>query len=536
MGTASGAGKKQVGARMKVLILGASGIIGQHMRLCVPDSVTAMFCNRQGDLLHEPVDLADTAGIRDRIGSYGPQVVVNLAGENNPDTVEHDPAATRKVNVLAAQEVAAFCAASKARHIYVSSQAVFGGDTPPYSASSPLAPVNAYGWQKAEAESMVRAACPLAAIVRPTFVLGVRPLPCVGRANPVEQMLAGQPRQVADRWFSPLFARDAAILIWRVVQEQHSGEIIHLGIPRRTSRYEIAQALGCEVESARHDGFPGIAPRPVDTTYAQGSWYLRGFHQGLAECRQEWESRRSLDTSTRAREIALFLGIREAVAYTRLQGGFLPLHADVAADFRRTSPKNDADLLRWYRQTESYIWELSAFHCDQGYNYMGMCRGIEAHLQAAGARRVLCLGDGIGDLALALRRGGIEALYHDLNGSRTAAFAAFRYWMHTGQSLPVRLTDGWEPALSNGSGGYDAVVSLDFLEHVTDVPAWTRAIRDVLVPSGLFCAWNAFGCGSGDNGSIPMHLTRNDRYEKEWDPLLAQLGLRQKSSNWYVRL
>ena len=106
----------------------------------------------------------------------------------------------------------------------------------------------------------------------------------------------------------------------------------------------------------------------------------------------------------------------------------------------------------------------------------------------------------------------------------------FRLWRHTGKAEPYVLTGGWEPELDSG---YDAVACCDYLEHVTDVPAWTRAIKAALKPGGLLMSQNAFACGSGDNGSIPMHLARNDRYEKDWDPLLAGMGFIQESSNWY---
>ena len=94
-------------------------------------------------------------------------------------------------------------------------------------------------------------------------------------------------------------------------------------------------------------------------------------------------------------------------------------------------------------------------------------------------------------------------------------------------------TAGWEPLLVSES--FDAVVSLDFLEHVTDVPTWTRAIHESLNPGGIFVAQNAFNCGSGPDGSIPMHLERNDRFEKDWDSLLASSGFEQLGPQWYKK-
>jgi hypothetical protein len=121
-----------------------------------------------------------------------------------------------------------------------------------------------------------------------------------------------------------------------------------------------------------------------------------------------------------------------------------------------------------------------------------------------------------------------------LSGSRTAAFAESR------GVIDMALSNDWAPPAASG---FDAVVSLDFLEHVTDVPAWCRAIHAALKPGGLFCAQNAFDCGSGNNGAIPCHLSINDKYAHAaphtngralWDHLLIEeLGFEQLGPNWY---
>lgn len=518
---------------MKVLIFGASGIIGQHMRLCCPDGVQPIWYRQTVDPITRAIDLCDSAALAACLAEHDPDVIVNLAGESRPDVVERDSEAHDTLNVLAPIELAKWCGEHSRRLVHVSSQAVFGGDHAPYAAGpSPDNPVNQYGRQKLWAETQLLGK-PHVRIVRPTFVLGIRPLPHVGRPNPIEQMLAGQTKQVNDRWFSPLFASDAARMLWGIITHDDGQQIIHLGLPHRTSRYEVAKALGISAEAVGHDSFPGIAQRPVDTTYdATTARFLIAWGDGLIHLRLDWEARQTMNWSDRARDIALFLGITYEQAVARLCKGFAFQHAEVAADFRRANPQTDERLLEWYGTTEAYLWELSAYHADAGWNYSGTCRGIGDRLESAGARRVLCLGDGIGDLTLALHRRGFEAVYHDLAGSRTAEFAAFRFWRHTGQAMPCHLTETWQP-MNGARAPYDAVVSLDFLEHVTDVSAWVQAIKRVLTPGGYFCAQNAFGIGSEPGGSLPMHLSRNDRYAQEWDPLLASLGFRQESSNWY---
>jgi SAM-dependent methyltransferase len=323
-------------------------------------------------------------------------------------------------------------------------------------------------------------------------------------------------------------------LLWDIVERRPPRQIVHLGNPVRLSRYELARQLGVDAEPVPHDSFGGLAPRPLDTTYYSGSCWRNTFPEGIWKCREDWAGKSAPDQAERAREIALFLGSREDECFARLAQGFHPAHAGVAADFRVANPRDDETLLDWYRKTESYIWELSAYHCDAGFNYSGMCEGVAERLRAGGARRVLCLGDGIGDLSLSLRRRGLDATYHDLAGSRTAAFANFRFRKNlNGNPPPCHETHGWDPRPLLDAGPFDAVVSLDFLEHVTDVPAWSGMIRDILTPGGFFMAQNAFAIGSGPDGSIPCHLERNDPYEKEWTPLMNSLGMQQESANWW---
>lgn len=517
---------------MKVLILGAGGILGQWMRLNVPDLVKPIWHRRTADLMHIGCDLTDATTVRAFLDQYQSDVIVNLAGESRPDVVEKDPQRYRWINADMPIRLARWCDENKRRLIQVSTQAVFSGEEPSYTPENYCRPVNHYGRQKLAAEDVLAYAS--AIVVRPTFILGIRPLPHIGRQNPAEQILSGQNRQVDDRWFSPLFADDAARLIWRIVTHEANGQkVIHLGIPKRVSRFDIALALGIEVEAVSHDSFDGIAARPMDTTYSYGS--SRSFidwEYGIRRCLSDWRSRAEHGLQDKATELALFSGMNLETATGKLSCGFRHLHQEVARDFRRLNPQDDVALLEWYRNTDAYLWELSAYHEDRGFNYAGMCRGISERLKQLGVKSVLVMGDGIGTMTLHFAKQGFDATYHDLAGSRTARFAAFRYWRQTGREMPQCLTIDWAPDLA---GQYDAIVCSDFLEHVTDVPSWVKAMRGCLKPGGVMFTQNAFGpaMGSGTNGSIPMHLSRNDRYEKEWDPMLSQIGFVQESSNWY---
>jgi dTDP-4-dehydrorhamnose reductase len=273
----------------KVVILGASGIIGQYMAMTKPSPVEHLFLLRregggewsQFDLETEPIEA---------LGMYSPDVVVNLAGESRVDVVEADPDRYWKLNVEVPIQLAEWCDLVGAHYIHISTQAVFSGDHPPYHPEDITSPVNAYGHQKAEAEIGV-ARCFRWTIARPTFVLGARPIK-TGRSNPLEDILdrAGQEQQqVKDRFFSVSFANDVAHQLWQLVAQQTKRATVHIGIPHRLSRYDVARAAlklyqpGAEdlVTGVSSESFPNIAPRPKDTTYSYVSLYSNTFQEEL---------------------------------------------------------------------------------------------------------------------------------------------------------------------------------------------------------------------------------------------------------------
>ena len=239
----------------------------------------------------------------------------------------------------------------------------------------------------------------------------------------------------------------------------------------------------------------------------------------------------------RAKQIADFLKVPEGYAIERLSRGFHYNHHEVAQDFigARTNVNDENSLLDWYKNTDSYIWELSAYHLEQGFNYAGMCNGIAIGLQNAGKTKVLCLGDGIGSLSIRIAQEGLEATYHDLEDSKTANFAQYRFKLEEKLVINTLFTNNFQPKL--GSRLFDAVVALDFFEHVVNVEEWARAVFNCLKKDGVFIAQNAFGIGDIEHGnSIPMHLAINNKYEKEWAPMLQSIGfVLDANEQWWIK-
>lgn len=247
-----------------------------------------------------------------------------------------------------------------------------------------------------------------------------------------------------------------------------------------------------------------------------------------------------MDLKTQVKNIAKFLNVTEDYAESRLGKGFHYNHQEVAQDFKdaKADVNNPDSLLSWYRNTEAYIWELSAYHLDPGFNYAGMCEGISLGLFNSNKKNVLNIGDGIGTLSITMAEAGLQPTYHDLKNSKTAGFAKLRFTqgeIYRNYNIETLFTDNFEPSL--GFDCFDAVVALDFLEHVVNVEEWARAVFQCLKKDGVFIAQNAFACGDAEHGnSIPMHLSINNKYETEWLPMLTKIGfISHPNNNWLIK-
>lgn len=502
-------------------------------------------------------NLRDEVDVIRMLDGIKPDVVVNLAGENSPDVVEKDPASHRFLNEYLPAIIGKWCDEVGAHLVQASTQAVYGGEDPSYPAVMPdqliEQPVNEYGRQKLNGERHLTRLCRNWTIARLTFVIGSRPLPKVGRTNPFEtmyrQLTVLEPQQqVDDRWFSVCFARDAATVLWDLVgrckiKPNLHGAVFNVGVPQRVSRYDLARSMNVwgnmssyptpPIHPVSHESFPGLAQRPRDTTYSPGALFQTNLDLGISEAIQEHDKMQH----DRATELAMFFGCGIEHAQTRLGLGFGPNHQAVAASWRQSNPQTDEEILEWYRTTDAYCWELSAYHAEvvpagqPDFNYRGMCRGISTHLKNEGVLRPLALGDGIGDLTLSFIEHGMDGVYHDLLGSKTAEFAAFRFARRAVSPIML-LTETFNPP--NDVLAVDAVVALDFFEHLPNVESWARSVFNMLHHGGWFLAQNAFGIGDDEHeGSIPMHLVVNNQFVTGWTPLLERIGFVDQKNGWW---
>jgi dTDP-4-dehydrorhamnose reductase len=117
-------------------------------------------------------ELTDGPALRELLLRLRPDAVVDLAAVADIDRAERERDLAWAVNVEAARMMAAACAELSASCLYFSSDAVFAGTAASYREEDAPGPVNWYGHTKVEGEKAVFAACPGAAVVRLSLVLG----------------------------------------------------------------------------------------------------------------------------------------------------------------------------------------------------------------------------------------------------------------------------------------------------------------------------------------------------------------------------
>jgi len=229
---------------MKVLIVGASGLVGSNCLLHFKEKEydvtgTHLSFPYGGTVYYNPLNPADPENIN--IAESKPEVIIHCAALTNVDYCENNPSESYERTVVSAQNIATIARETGARIIYLSTDYVFDGQSGPYIESDQVHPLNIYGKHKLEAERLVLNQSSANIIIRVTNVYGDEPrgknfvsrIVTAIRKN--ERLTLSLP---FDQFATPVNALDIARVIHKLLVNQSAG-IYHIGSTDYFNRVQL---------------------------------------------------------------------------------------------------------------------------------------------------------------------------------------------------------------------------------------------------------------------------------------------------------
>ncbi len=237
---------------MRVYVTGASGFVGSNLAY--------VFAERHGAEVvapgHEHVDLTEAALVRRSVAATRPDAIVHAAIWNDPNGLLTDRRRAWNAYIGATRNLVDAANAADIPIVLISTDWVFDGTQAPAAEDDPPNPINTYGFLKAASELVVRQRAQRGTVARIAGVQGVhrarRELPRRQDAgfgylvaSLVEALRAGERFTVWDgpglnRIATPTLATDAAVLIWRALEDDVVG-VLHCCGAEHADRVALAR-------------------------------------------------------------------------------------------------------------------------------------------------------------------------------------------------------------------------------------------------------------------------------------------------------
>ena len=233
---------------MRILIIGASGFIGQYVSRRLAEAaahdIYGTYRSRSPTddaIAWLRVELTDRTALEEAFAAARPEVVLHLAAMADVGTAERERERATAVNVTGTSTIAQLCEQHGAKLVFVSTEYVFDGKRGYYREDDTPSPTTHYGQTKWEAERTVMELASRWSILRTSIVYG---WPAPGKRNfapwLVQRLRSGQPYHGPTGVYrTPVYVEDLAEGIARLVEEDFPG-IHHVAGRDWVSMYDFA--------------------------------------------------------------------------------------------------------------------------------------------------------------------------------------------------------------------------------------------------------------------------------------------------------
>jgi dTDP-4-dehydrorhamnose reductase len=238
--------------KMKVMVTGANGLLGQHLVLQLLEKNYQVFATGRGgerlsfagfdNYAYHEMDIADGNSVSRVMNVIKPGVVVHAAAMTQVDDCELNPQQCERINVQGTANVLMEAETYSDHFIYISTDFVFDGEKGNYGEDDDLKPISYYGFSKMQAESIVQTGDVDWAIVRTCLVYGN--VLQGTRSNIIswvrDSLQQGKNiRVVADQYRTPTYVEDLAKGIVLIIEQKAQG-IFHISGKDTLTPYDMA--------------------------------------------------------------------------------------------------------------------------------------------------------------------------------------------------------------------------------------------------------------------------------------------------------
>lgn len=227
---------------MRIFITGGTGYLGRvlvRQALAGGATVGASHLSQppaRTDVAWASLDLRDPTAVSSVLAAFRPDAVIHTAfRQYEPDLLA--------ITAAGAGHVARSAAALGARLIHMSSDVIFDGErTGAYTEDDRPQPISPYGAAKAQAEALVSAAHPGAAIVRTSLIYGFDPID--RQTSFALEAAAGQrgDRLFTDEYRCPVYVEELAAALLELAALPYAG-VLNIAGAEAVSRYELATLM-----------------------------------------------------------------------------------------------------------------------------------------------------------------------------------------------------------------------------------------------------------------------------------------------------
>ena len=230
----------------KILITGGSGLLGKALTETSPSeySISATYFPEEPDVIPSgkgffKLDITNKNAVLGSISRIKPDVIIHTAAIGDVDFCEKNKNISWVTNVEGTKNIIEAAKECNSKIIYISSNAVFNGDDPPYKEEDEVNPLSYYGETKVVCERLIRNSGLDNAIVRAILMYGWHN--SMERQNILTWVLDSEVplKIVNDTYSNPLLALNCADAIWAIIRKEKTG-VFHIAGADCISIYDFA--------------------------------------------------------------------------------------------------------------------------------------------------------------------------------------------------------------------------------------------------------------------------------------------------------